>query len=360
MKKNFGKSLFILLTLAVTVACTETKEKVKSIRPVRTEKPLVMRSGESKITLPASINELRETKLSFHVGGPLIKLNDVIGDYVKRGEIIAKLDPRDFKVAVESTESRYNLAKAEYERYKNLMEKESVSKSVFDQMETAYKLAKNDFEAASNAFEDTEIKAPFSGYINHVFVNNFEEVPPGSPIISLLDISNFEVNGWISVEDVNLIDENTDFACIVKQGDKKVRISGKLKEIGNKTSISKQSLPITIVIDSTEDLKLKAGMTTYLEINLRKERSKLSFQIPITSIFTKDGKILVWVLDEQSSKVSSRAVTTGKILDDGSIEILDGLSGEETVVTAGASYLFEGQKVKKIDKLSKSNVGNKL
>lgn len=360
MKQFLKNSLLFFFLLTLAAACKEEKKQTQSIRPVRVQKPVRMQSAENNITLPASINELRETKLSFRVGGPLIGLNDVIGSYVKTGEVIAKLDPRDFKIAVEATESRYKLAKAEYERYKNLVAKESVSKSVFDQMETNYKLAKTDFESASNAYNDTEVRAPFSGYINQVFVNNYEEVMPGAPIISLLDISKFEVNAWISVEDVTTINNNTNFTCIVKQGEKEYRIPGKLKEIGNKTSRSKQSLPITIVINSNDELKLKAGMTTYLEMNNGGAQAASSFQVPVASVFTKDNKTWVWIFNEQSHTVSAQNVTTGKVMDDGYVEVSRGFSGNETVVTAGAHYLFEGQEVKKIEGFSKSNVGNKL
>lgn len=360
MNRIVKNSFLILCLLSVVIACKQETTQKQHVRPVKVQKPVPMQAAESIITLPASVNELRETKLSFRVGGPLIGLNDVIGSYVKEGEIIAQLDPRDFKIAVEATETRYKLAKAEYERYKNLVEKESVSKSVFDQMETNYKLAKTDFESASNAFKDTEVRAPFSGYINQVFVNNYEEVMPGAPIISLLDISKFEVNAWISVKDVASINQKTEFTCVVKQGETEVRIPGNLKELGNKTSRSKQSLPITIVINSNDEVELKAGMTTYLEINNGSSQVAKSFQVPVASVFLKDGKTCLWVLNEKSSTVSLIHISTGKVMDDGSIEISEGLSGLETVITGGAHYLFEGQQVKKMEEFSKSNVGNKL
>lgn len=353
-------NVFLLCLLSMTIACRkETKEKVL-VRPVRVEKPSHTTIEESQLILPASINEIRETKLSFRVGGPLIVLNDVIGAYVRKGEVIAKLDPRDFKIAVEATQSRYELAKAEYERYTKLVKLESVSKSVYDQMETNYKLAKTDFETASNAFNDAEIKAPFSGYINKVFVNNFEEILPGSPIISLLDVSKFEVNAWISVDDARSISSQTNFTCIVTQGEKEIRIPGIIKEIGNKTSRSKQSLPITVVINSSNEIKLRAGMTTYLEITNDDLQTASSFELPTSSIFTKDNHTYVWIFNEQSSTVTAKQVLTGKVTDKGNIEITKGLSGEESVVIAGAHYLFEGQEVRKMKAVSKSNVGNKL
>ncbi|RKD90360.1 efflux RND transporter periplasmic adaptor subunit [Mangrovibacterium diazotrophicum] len=346
--------------VVITMACQNTEKSVAPVRPVKVEKIESKAVDGEKLVLPASVNEFQETKLSFRVGGPLIKLNDVIGSYVQAGEVIAQIDPRDFKIAFDATESRYKLAKAEFERYKSLAEQGSVSKSVFDQTETSYKLAKNNYESAKNALEDTELKAPFSGYINGVFANNFEEVVPGAPIISLLDMSKYEVNAWISLKDAALINPETEFYCVVTKGGKEYRIPGRLKEIGNKTSVSKQALPITVVINAKKDIGLHAGMATYLEIGSRSAEPANDIYVSVSAVFTKDNQTRVWVYDEASNTVSSKEVTTGELKDNGVIEIKKGLAGNESIVTAGANYLFEGQKVKKLQAFSKSNVGNKL
>jgi RND family efflux transporter MFP subunit len=360
MKRIARNSLLIICLLPAMLSCSTQTKKSQSLRPVKTTRPLQTCAADNNITIPASINELRETRLSFRVGGPLIKLNDIVGNYVREGEVIAKIDPRDFNVALEATESKYKLAKAEYERYKNLYQEGSVSKSVFDQMETNYKLAKTDFETAKNAFVDSEIKAPFSGYINNVFVNNYEDVTPGMPIISLIDMSRFEVNGWISIEDAAAIGKETRFSCIVKQQDKEIRIRGELKEIGNKTSMSRQSLPITVTINSGENLNLKAGMTAYLEISKEESISGTAYRIPVSSLFCKDNKTWVWAVNPTSKKVMARPVTTGQITDSEFMEIIDGLQGDETIVTTGVNFLFEGQEVKILEKFSETNIGNKL
>lgn len=360
MKKKFTKTFLFALAMFSVFSCGRSDVQEKIVRPVKVEQTVLEQNADNSFVIPASVSESRETKLSFRVGGPLIMLNDIVGSYVKAGDVIAKIDPRDFKIALDATEARYKLAKAEYERYKKLVEQGSVSKSVFDQMETSYTLAKTDYESASNAFVDTELKAPFSGYINGVFVNNFEEVIPGSPIVSFLDISKFEVNGWISVKDAAYVGAETAFTCIVKQGKEEVRIPGKLKEIGSKTSFSKQSLPITITINSSDEVKLWAGMPTYLEITKGSAQTNASVFVSVGSVFTRDNMTKVWVFNADSNTVSSQVVTTGKVLDNGKVEILKGLSGNETIVCAGANYLFEGQKVKKMEEFSSSNVGNKL
>lgn len=360
MNRIVKNSLVVFSLLAVMFSCKEEVAKEKSIRSVKVEKLSSSQQIKSHISLPATVNELSDTKLSFRVGGPLVKLNDVVGSYIKRGEVIARLDQRDFEIGIEATESAFKLAEAEYERYKNLLSKKSVSKSAFDQVETQYKINRTNYESALNALKDTEIKAPFSGYINHTFVNNFEAIAPGQPIVSLLDMSKFEINGWISVADAPRVDENSIYTCIVNQGGKEYRIPGELKEIGTKTTVTKQSLPITILIDSPEDIKLRAGITTYLEISSNDAKVTSSIQVPLSSLFTRENLTYVWIFNEKTNSVSAKEVSTGKILESGKMSITRGLQGDENIVIAGVNYLYEGQKVDRLKGYSESNVGDKL
>jgi len=357
-----SKSKLLILSacvLTLMAGCTEKKQVKKPVRPVRVEKVSADRIDQDKIILPASINELKEVKLAFRVGGPLVKLNNIVGSYVEKGEVIAQIDPRDFKIAVESAESRYLQAKAEYERYKNLFAKKSVSKSLFDQIETNYKLTKASFESAKNSLIDTELKAPFSGYINTLFVENFEKVNPGAPVVSLLDYSNYEVNAWISAHDMDKITSETEFICVVKNGANH-RLKGRIKEIGTKSGRSKQSYPISVLVEVPTDIKLRAGMTANLEIITPNMEAHSTFQIPVTAVFSKENKTCVWIFNEQTNTVSLKQVKLGSIVSDEILTITDGLGGKEYVVTAGVHYLYDGQQVKMMSEFSKSNVGNQL
>lgn len=347
-------SVFIMMT-----GCKENKQAKIVERPVRVTTVSADSNNHNKIVLPASINELKEVKLAFRVGGPLVKLNNIVGSYVEKGDVIAQIDPRDFKLAVTTAETSYLQAKAQYERYKNLLDKKSVSKSLFDQMEANYKLSKANFERAKNSLIDTDLKAPFSGYLNTIFTENFEKVKPGAPIVSLLDYSNYEVNAWISPQDKNKINSETEYFCVINNGET-YRLKGKLKEIGTKSSHSKLSYPLSILVDVPEKFKLSAGMTANLDIIFKSKKYNPSFLIPVTSVFSKETETCVWIFDEQTNSVSLKSVKIGKIVSDKMLSVTEGLKESDLVVTAGVHYLTEGQKVKRLSEFSKSNVGNQL
>lgn len=360
MIKQRCNVLLLSMLLLSMVACKEEVKKSRVIRPVKTIQLSTSETSMQTLQLPASLNEVRGSKLSFRVGGPLVMLNDVVGSKVSKGDVIAKIDSRDFDIAVEATETAFHLAKTEYERYKRLAELGSVSKSMHDQMETNYKTAKTAYESAQNALKDTKLLAPFTGHISGVFTNNFETVAPGQAITALHDMSSLEVNAWIPVEDANSINDSTQFTCVVKHNNKEQRIVGRLKELGKKTGVLKQSLPITIVVDNNQNLSLKAGMSVYLEIDDKTSTVSKGIQIPNASVFTKNNQTMVWVFNVSNHLVNSKQVKLGNIQDDGNIDVIEGLRGDECVVIAGVHSLFEGQKVKKMNDVSKSNVGNKL
>ncbi len=353
------KGSFFLLCLLIIVSCTESKEVSKSARSVKVTKVLSLNENQNTISLPATINERRGVNLAFRVGGPLVSLNNITGSYVQKGEVIAGIDKRDFKVALSKTESNYKLAKAEYERYKELLSQESVSKSVFDQMEARYIMAKGNYDDAKNAFADTELRAPYSGYIDRVMVENFEKVNPGQPIVSFLDLSSYKVTAWISVEDAKKINDDAKFVCQIKGADSTYCLNAKLLELGSKASNSKQSYPISVVVEAPQNgTKLRAGMSAILKVTAQTGEEAQACVIPVTSVFASNEQMFVWVYNNQ--QVTKREVELGAILSDNEVTVERGLTANDVIVSAGVNYLHEGEQVKVYQGFSKTNKGNQL
>lgn len=359
---KYLKLLRLMLVIMVLpfVSCSNKTEVKTHVRAVRVLKVTQLGANKKRIVIPAVINEKRETKLAFRVPGPLVRLNDTIGNFVTKGEVIARIDSRDFEIAVESSHAAFVLAEAELKRYQNLLAQGSVANSTYDRIEANYTLAKTGYKSAKNALGDTELRAPFAGYINHVFTNNYEEVTPGQPITSLIDLSRFEVNGWISSNDMTTLTDSSQFTCIIENGTEKIRVNGKLKEVGHKISFSKQSYPISLIIDAPENMNLRAGMTAYMEIENMSVSSNSAVEIPVTALFSKDQKSFVWVFNNKEQSVAARQVQVDKFITDDKVTLKAGLSAGERIVSAGVNYLFEGQIVKQLKGFSETNIGKRL
>lgn len=114
----------------------------------------------------------KETELSFRVGGPIDRFEVYAGNYYHRGDIIAEIDSRDFRIRKERAEAVYHQAKAEFERIKVLYEKNNLSASAYEKARADYTSAKTAYETAVNELEDTKLIAPFDGYIGKSTLKN--------------------------------------------------------------------------------------------------------------------------------------------------------------------------------------------
>jgi len=138
---------------------------------------------------PAATKASQESKISFRVGGPVIKINVIEGAKVKKGDLIAEIDPRDYKIAEQSAHARYEQAKAEAGRYERLWKKNAVAKNDYDRKKAAYLEAKAYWEDAVNNLKDTKLRAPFSGFYGPKLVDVGQVVKPDQPITTLSNLS---------------------------------------------------------------------------------------------------------------------------------------------------------------------------
>lgn len=138
-------------------------------------------SNETVKEFPIITQPFRTTELSFRVSGPIDRLDVYAGNYYRRGDIIAEIDPRDYRIRRERAEAVYRQAKAEYERISALYQKNNLSASTYEKARAEYTSAKAVFDTAVNELEDTRLVAPFNGYVGEVYVEKFQDVKATSP-----------------------------------------------------------------------------------------------------------------------------------------------------------------------------------
>ena len=117
---NNLKYLFLIFSLSLFKCGGSSEEKVEQIRPVKAVQVMSASDQFSK-GFPSITKETREVELSFRISGPLVFLNAEVGQAFKKGELIAEVDPRDFKIDLAAKEGRMAQAKAEEQRYNNCL-----------------------------------------------------------------------------------------------------------------------------------------------------------------------------------------------------------------------------------------------
>jgi RND family efflux transporter MFP subunit len=346
---------FILL-LFFTGCGSDEAPKKKIIRPVKATivGTAVDLAGHG---FPATTKAMQQSEISFRVGGPLIKMNVVEGAKVNKGELIAEIDPRDYKIAEQAARARYNQAKAESERYKRLWEKGSVAKNDYDRKLAAFLEAKAAWEDALNNLKDTKLRAPFTGYYGPKLVDVGEDVKPKQPITTLSNLSVIEVATTIPEQ---LAVEYKNFASFEVMFDTypgKI-FTARLKEMGKVPT--SEGYPLRLYLDykhnpkNPKQPKISAGMSCRVNIILKKQDGEANqIIIPFSAVFEgeTDNTPSVWLLegDGEIYKVKKQHVTLNGFAGKDFVKIKSGLSGGEYIVVAGAKRLVEGQKVKILD-----------
>lgn len=347
---------FCLITICGLIFYSCGKEEVTQeiIRPVKTMEVSSAFDYQMK-DFPAVTQEKQESQISFRVAGPLIKLPVDEGQRITRGQLIAQIDPRDFKVDLIAKEAKYNQTKATKERFEVLYEKDAVSKNELDIRVANFLEARSRFEDAKNALKDTKILAPFSGFVDKKFVENFDQIRSGQTIITMVDISVIEIRFYIA-ENIAVQFRNYSAATVKFEVYSDVEFNAVLKEIGKKAE--SEGFPVTLYLDHKNVMGAEyvfgPGMSCIVNLTLKEEQAHEETNVvyvPFHSIFSEgvDKNPSVWVVDKNTMTVSKRSIEVGQMVRQDFVQVVSGLNSGETIVTAGVSQLQESKKVKFVE-----------
>lgn len=357
-------TLFILCITSFVFSCSKKEvEKKEVIRPIKVyEIPGAV--SFSQRNFPGRAKATQEIDLAFRVAGPLIEFPVNVGDKVEAGEVIARIDPRDFEVNVKSAQGKLDnaiaasrRAQSEYQRELNILSQDpgATSKTAVDRKREQRDKARADIksleanlDSAKDQLKYTYLKSPFDGNVVSTFVENFENVQAKQRILRILDDSKIEMVVNIPETMISLAPyvENVLVEFDTFPG---IKIPAIVKEISTEASETTRTFPVTLIMDQPEGTRILPGMAGKAGGTIPKDKSIKTFgiEVPITSVFTDEasGDTFVWIVDKSDSIVHKRKIETGEVTDKG-IQVLSGLKEGELIASAGVHYLFEGQKVK--------------
>jgi multidrug efflux system membrane fusion protein len=359
--------LFFLLT-----SCGKKEEPVAQEEVVRPVKVMTVTSSRDAFArkYPGKVRAHKRVDLAFQVDGTLIELPIEEGQNAKAGDLLARVDPKDFQTSLRNAEGQLAKAKAalelaqrEYERVLNIKKQDpgAISGSMVDQRREGVDRARAEIDslkAAVDAAKDqlsyTYLRAPFSGVIAKRHVDNFQEVRAKQPIVSLDDTDKVEI--LVDVPEIvvaNIRDERTGkiFAEFAAAPGKKYELS--IKEYATRADPLTQTYQVTLQMPQPGDLNVLPGMTATVVVTAGEEAVGGSqFIVPAIAVFSDEaGAAHVWVVDKEKMTVHKRKVKTGDLTGTESIEIVDGLQTDEMIAVAGVTKLREGMKIKPVEKI---------
>lgn len=365
-----------MLLLFISCSEQEKPEIEETIRPVKYGK--VMMSGDVlSETFSGSAQSSKESKMSFKVGGTITRMNVNVGDVVRKGQLVAKVDQTDYSVQyqqsvannktsetqIQSAKSQLINSKATYQRVEKLYENNSVSISEFEQAKSAYELAKASYDAslaqanasekqvesAQNQVRYSTLVAPFSGVITSVMVEENELVGSGTPIATISAMTEPEISVGIPEIYISKVKKNQkvniEFSALANQP-----FTGKVYEVGF-SSLGGSTYPVTVRIDRpTADIR--PGMAADVRFSFNNGKNEVQKMVaPTASVGEDNNGHFVFGLEKAGDNflVKKKKIEIGALTTAG-FEIKSGLNNGELVATAGLSTLLDGMKVRLMEK----------
>ncbi|WP_390904483.1 efflux RND transporter periplasmic adaptor subunit [Vibrio ishigakensis] len=321
----------------------------------------VMTLGEPVVTdrlfFPAVAQAALRSHLSFRVAGEIVDLPVNEGDIVKKGDVIATLDTRDFKIDVDTARASYQAINSQYRRSRPLVEKGLLAQSQFDELAAKRQIALVELQLAKLHLEYTTLKAPIDGVISRVSADRFENIQVGQQIVNIHSVDEIEV--LIQIPDRLFIHQPTQRD--LRRVNAKVKVESgniydaSIKEFTTEPDPQSGTYNVTLTMPMPEDELILDGMA--VEVTAKSSEAGLNVsrgtRVPFSAVVNMDGDPLdrtekyVWLLE--GDKVRRQQVEIGKI-NNYTVQVISGLEGAETLVTKGLAQLREGVSVEVIKK----------
>ena len=335
--------------LGLALACGEAAPPPEVVRPVVAMQ--VARSGAlDERWFAGRAKATREANTAFEVAGRLIERPVDVGDVVEKGQLLAKLDPRDFLNSLNQARAGRDRTKAYRDRVAEAARTRAVSRQDLTDAVAELEASEAEVEIRAKALQDSELHAPFDGTLSSILVENFENVLAKQVIMRVLDTTKVEM----VIDIPESLIANAPYVRSMR-----VRFdafpgrefSAKIVEISNEATEATRTYPVNLLIEQPGDATILPGMTgeANAEVVLPGTGESDGHVVARSAVVTdEDQTSYVWVVDSEAQTVSRREVEVGE---DTALGVrVRGLEGGEWVAIAGTRTLREGQNVRLMEK----------
>lgn len=346
-----------LLVALILSSCGSSSEHKENVVNVKTDTVKVYGSGKSA-TFPGRIKAGDDINLSFRIAGPIASINVSPGNYVRKGDVLAQIDPRDYQIQLAATEAEYRQIKNEAERIIKLYEKKGVTENDYYKAVYGLEQITAKYDSHKNALADTKLVAPYDGYVQKTYYSAKETVDAGMPVVAMIGTSSMEVEINIPSNIFAQRDDIESFICTSDiYPDKKYPLE--MAGINRKANLNELYTVYLNLKTPKNYPPLTPGMNVKVEVKY-KSTIEDRFLVPINALISGKTGSSVWVYNADNGTINKREIRTDGINNRGYAIVLAGLESGEIIVSAGATSLKEGQKVKPLKEQSETNIGGVL
>lgn len=280
-----------------------------------------------------------EVKVLSEVEGRVLTLQIEEGDLVRKGQVLATLVPDDEQISVKKAELKASNARLAYERAKDLVAKELISREEFDKLEIEFGITEQELAEAQWALAKTSIRAPFTGRVTERMTQAGQHVQIGDELFQVTDFDPLIARIYLPERDVIGLTEGREVRIRLNASEQ-VDFSGRIRQISPIVDTATGTVKITV-----EAIESPTGVRpgSFVTVDIVRETRSATLLIPREAVLRELQKAHVFVANEDVAE--KRAITLG--LEEGDyIEALSGVEAGETVIVAGQGGLRDGSSVK--------------
>ncbi|MDO9360801.1 MAG: efflux RND transporter periplasmic adaptor subunit [Polaromonas sp.] len=349
-----NKTTFLVLgPVLLLAACSRPAPPEEPVRAVK-----VMTVGTDAFTssheFAGEVRAQVESRLGFRVGGKIIRRQAELGQHVKAGQVLAQLDPQDYKLAADAARAQVaaastnrDLAAADFKRYKELKDQNFISGAELERRDTTLKAAQAQLEQAQsqlavqgNQANYAVLVADVSGVVTAVEAEAGQVVSAGTPVLRIAADGPRDVVFSVPEDKVAAIKVGAPVK--VRVWSQNTELAGKVREVSASADPATRTYPVKVALTTSQPPVL--GATVYVQPQGLGAAGVQVMKLP-TSALRQDGKATaVWVLDKASMTVRSQVIQIATA-DGNEAVVAAGLQPGMLVVSAGVHVLSPGQKV---------------
>ena len=344
-----------MAVLGLLTACDQTPVVPAEPRPA-----LVVTVGDQTTPAPdILIGEVRsryESAQGFRVGGKILQRLVDTGATVKKGQLLAKLDPLDSQLSsqaaqadVSAAQADFDLAETELKRQRQLHERHFISTQALDIQEAKFKAAaarvkqlRAQAAVVSNQSRYSELLAETDGVVTDIHAEPGQVVSAGEVIVRLAVPTAMEVEIDVPESRMSAVRLETPAEVRFWANPQKV-YNAKVREIAPAADTATRTYQLRVSLTDADN-EVRLGMTA----GVRFYHQGQAWLLPLAAVTQREGQPIVWVVAADTHQVQPKAVKTQAFREDGAV-ISAGLQGGEQVVIAGVHALVPGQVVRPVE-----------
>ncbi len=332
------------------------QEHQEAPRPALVTQPLS--SGASQDVFPGEVRARYEPELGFRIGGKISQRLVDVGDRVSEGATLARLDTDDVRLQLDaaraqfaSAQADHKLAKSELERYRELQERQVISRSQFDAVESRFdasaaqlRQAGANLKVARNQADYAALKAPQAGVVAQRLAEAGQVVSPGQPVFVLAVDGDREVRIDLPEQDVGRFTIGMPVAIELWSRPGQL-FTGKLRELSPAADPRSRTFEARVAFDN-DAVGAELGQSARV---FAQAATSETLSIPLSALTAEQEETYVWVVDPASATLKKTPVEVGPYQEQ-VVPVLSGLRASDWVVAAGTHLLREGQPVIPVDR----------